>query len=346
MKRVQLHGGDLYRHPFVTDFSVNTNPLGPPKAVLTALKVNVSNIDHYPDVQWEQLTERTADWEGVAKEHLIFGNGAAELIFAAVLARKPARALLLAPTFAEYERALQCIGAQVIYHRLLPENGFCITPQILPELTSQIDMLFLCNPNNPTGELVEPELLLAVLERCRNQKILCILDECFLDFLENAKEFMGKQWYLDYPNLLILKAFTKIFSIPGVRLGYGICQNQQFLQTMSNCLQPWNVSVLAQIGGNAALENADSYLKHTLTFLKEEKPKLVSAIQSAGYKLYGSHANYLFFHGEPGLYQKALEEGFLIRDCSNYRGLQKGYYRIAVRSKDENMRMIQWLRNL
>ena len=150
----------------------------------------------------------------------------------------------------------------------------------------------------------------------------------------------------EYPELLIVKAFTKTFCMPGLRLGYALCGDDGFLEKMEGCLQPWNVSVPAQIAGAAAMHHSETYLKETRKFLKKERERMRSEMEKAGDRVIGSSANYLFFTSRAGLYEKALEAGFLIRDCGNYRGLTEGYYRVAVRTKEENERWIAWRKGL
>ena len=182
-RQIQIHGGDIYRNRNVTDYSVNSNPLGPPDAVLEALHEHARDIVHYPDVCCQELKEAIGRFEGVSSGEIICGNGAAELFFAAVLAVRPKKALVCAPSFAEYARALVASGADIRYYRLAQSAGYKVKEDILEEITKDIGMMFLCNPNNPTGELTDQPLLLKILDKCRSCGVLLVLDECFLDFL-------------------------------------------------------------------------------------------------------------------------------------------------------------------
>ena len=228
MKKL-IHGGDVYRNPDCIDFSANINPLGPPDSVKKAVAACVNDIAHYPDVQCKELKKRLGWAEQMEEEALIIGNGAAELIFALGYSLRPKRALLPQPTFAEYEQALLAAGCEVFYYPLSEENGFRLTEDFLQVLTGEIDMVFLCNPNNPTGVLTERDLLIQILNRCKEKQIFLVVDECFLDFVEEAEAFELKEMTELYSNLFLLKAFTKRYAIPGLRLGYGICQNKELL---------------------------------------------------------------------------------------------------------------------
>lgn len=344
--REQMHGGDIYRNEHVIDFSVNSNPLGTPASVIRAVKESAEQIVHYPDTECGKVREAISRFEAVPEREIICGNGAAELFYAIVAAVMPRKALLVSPTFTEYERALRAFGSEIVYYELQRENEFLLDKGILGQITREMDLMFLCNPNNPTGQPVAKELVVQILKKCRMCGVLLVLDECFVDFLNEPWLYEAKEIRAEYQGLLIVKALTKLFAMPGLRFGYGISANRQLLNRIEGVLQPWNVSVPAQAGAVAALKDCEEYLEKTRTLVARERKYLVRAIKSLGYRVYGSRANYVFFRGEEGLYEKALEAGFLIRDCRNYPGLNTGYYRISVRERDENERMVAWLRKL
>ena len=279
-------------------------------------------------------------------EEILCGNGAAELFFAAVQAVCPQKALVIAPSFSEYEEALRSVGAEAEYYYLCEEDNFQIREDYVDKLSEEIDMIFLCNPNNPTGQTIDRDMLIKILDRCKKQNIVVILDECFLEFLDEPNRYEMSNLRGEYPNLLIIKAFTKIFSMPGLRLGYAISSNPDILEEMSWKLQQWNVSVPAQMAGVAALENPKEYIRQTREYVSGQREYMRNIMKMMGYVVFASKANYLFFKGRPGLEKEALEAGFLIRDCQNYEGLSEGFYRIAVRTKEENERLITWLGRL
>ena len=303
-------------------------------------------IEHYPDVRCEALREAISRFEQVNMEEILCGNGAAELFFAAVQAVRPQKALVTAPSFSEYEEALRSVGAEVEYYYLCEEDNFQIREDYVDKLSEEIDMIFLCNPNNPTGQIIDRDMLIQILDRCKKQNIIVILDECFLEFLDEPNRYEMSDLREEYPNLLIIKAFTKIFSMPGLRLGYAISSNQDILEEMSWKLQQWNVSVPAQMAGVAALEKPKEYIRQTREYVSGQREYMRNIMKMMGYVVFASKANYLFFKGRPGLEKEALEAGFLIRDCQNYEGLSEGFYRIAVRTKEENERLITWLGRL
>ncbi len=211
-------------------------------------------------------------------------------------------------------------------------------------------MVFLCNPNNPTGQAIPKDLLECIAKRCKEQGSFLVIDECFVDFLEHPELYEMKGELSGFPKILIVKALTKLFCMPGLRMGYGMCSDRRLLRRMRAALQSWNVSALAQAGGIAAVKDCADYLEETKRLIRRERSFLADELKKLKFQVCGSHANYIFFKdflsNERDLYDEALAAGFLIRDCSDYRGLFKGYYRIAVRTRAENERMITWLRQL
>lgn len=339
-----IHGGDIYRNAGCLDFSSNINPLGTPEAVKQAMRDSLEQVGNYPDVCCEKLKEKLAAFHGVGTEQLICGNGAADLIFRYVFAVKPKQALVVAPCFSEYEQALRFVGAETGHYRLNSET-FCLGEDFLDVLTEKLDVVFLCNPNNPTGKNISQSLLLQIVERCRKKKIQLFLDECFLDFLmDEAKRSLIK-YASEEPHLFILRSFTKMYAVPGIRLGYGICADKALLSSMEAAGPPWNVSVLAQAAGQAALEQT-AFVEKTRSFIIKERTFLTEQLKRLQITFWEGSANYIFLYDSIDIKQKLLENGILIRDCSNYEGLSKGYYRIAVKDRDSNEKLIAALEKI
>lgn len=340
------HGGDIYRYKGCIDFSANLNPLGTPRRVIQAVAESAAKVADYPDVRCEALREATADYEGVDSSMLYFGNGAAEVIFSLCLALKPKKALIPAPTFAEYEQALKSVGCSVVHAYLKEEEGFQVGESFIRAIEQeQPQVIFLCNPNNPTGVLTPPDLLKEILKACEKTGSRLVLDECFNDFIPDRAQYTMKGCLAAHPSLFILKAFTKRYAIAGIRLGYGLSADRDLLEKMEQATQPWNVSTPAQAAGVAALREED-YVNEGRALIQKERAYLREALAKLGYKLYDSRANYIFFYSRRPLWEDCKNRGILIRDCSNYPGLGAGYYRIAVRAHEENRKLIQVLTNI
>lgn len=341
---INVHGGDIYKHKDVIDFSANINPLGLPRGVKIALMDSIDLAVHYPDVRCEELCKSLAKYYGIKKNYILCSNGAADIIFAITAALKPKKALILAPGFAEYEQALHAIDAKIFCYRLKEEQGFILKEDFLNAVTKEIDMVFLCNPNNPTGEVIPKELMMRIIETCKKNKTILVIDECFISFLENGTKVSVINEVERYDNLIVINAFTKLYAMPGIRLGFAAIGNKNIIDMINKVTQPWSVSVLAQKAGIAALEQKEYVIK-TMELIKNERRYLIHEMSECGFQIYGSKANYIFFKGQRGLFQLCLKEGFLIRDCSNYRGLEEGFYRVAIKGHEENKKLIEVLKH-
>lgn len=348
------HGGDYWNYPDFIDFSANINFLGAPASVVEAAKSAMDKACHYPQPDCLRLRQAIAKLEHMEAGQILCANGAAEIIFTLVLAKKPKKALLVVPTFQEYERALKSVDCEIVYEYLSEEQSFLL--QELPAaLDASIDMMFVCNPNNPTGTLTDREMMGKLLKRCEETNTLLVVDECFLDFTEEVHGTgCSMKSCLNQSRLLfVIKAFTKTFGIPGLRLGYGLSADVVLLQRMQASVQPWNVSVPAQEAGIAAAGEAE-FLVKTRKAVKEEKQflleqlSLFSSQDKRGFfiEVYGHAANFIFFSSIPGLSRMLRDHKIQIRDCSNFPGLSKGWFRIAVRAREENERLIQALRQI
>ena len=339
-----IHGGDVYHHQGCIDFSANCNPLGTPRKVKEAIIESLDHINDYPQVGCFPLKKAIAEYEHTDFSQVICGNGAAEVIFTLCRAVSPKKALVPAPTFAEYQQALYSVGCQVEFFYLDEKKQFRLDEDFISALTPDLDIIFLCNPNNPTGLLVEKEVLKKLLDRCRQFDIFMAVDECFLDFVPEPEKYTLKEYLKDYENLFLFKAFTKRYAMAGVRLGYGLCGNGKLLEKMESMCQPWNVSSLAQAAGLAALKET-AYVEEGRQVTFQELDYLKKELSALGYPVYPSQANYVFFKGPEDLYEKLEKKKILIRDCSNYTGLCKGYYRVAVKNHEENRALIQALKS-
>ena len=340
---VYMHGGDIYRNPAELDFSVNINPLGMPfQSVEAAKKGVLLSSAHYPDCYSEELCRALAGFHGVEARQVIPGNGAAELLFALCQFLRPQKGLVLAPSFQGYEEALKGAGAKIRAWELEEAEGFAVTENFIGSIRGEEGILFCCNPNNPTGNLTEKRILYQIAERCEETDTWFCLDECFLPFLGPDKEgkFTMIQDLKHFPHLIVLRAFTKIYAMPGLRLGYACSANSWITEGLRGVLQPWNISIPAQMAGIAALKDR-KYLEKTFQMIAEEKKYLEeSLLDGLVIKLYPSVANYLFFEAQIGLKEKLLEKGVLIRSCGDFRNLSEGYFRIAVKTHRENKALI------
>lgn len=340
-----VHGGDWagYRAEFgcdALDFSANVSPLGLPAGVAAAITNALPTADRYPDPLCRELRAALARAEGVPADWILCGNGAADLIFRLALAVRPRRALLPAPTFAEYEAALQTVGCAVQRVFLREENEFAVTEEFIDAVTPETDIVFLCQPNNPTGQVTPPALVERLVRRCAECSAVLVVDECFLDFLPDRDAWTAKQLLRDTPQLIILKAFTKLYAMAGVRLGYALCGDATLLEKMRGAGQPWAVSSLAQAAGLAALQET-AYAGAVRALIAEQRPRMAAGLRALGLRVMDGQANYLLFRATPDFGEKLRRRGAVVRSCANYPGLDAAWYRTAVRTAEENTRLLQ-----
>jgi len=332
------HGGDIYGNPGVKlDFSVSLNPLGLPDAVRETLASRMDEFACYPDPSCRELCAAIAAQEEVPYEWILCGNGAADLIYRLCAAIKPRTALVCAPTFTEYERALEQADSEVIHHVLSADNRFEVTDELINCITPGIDMLFLCHPNNPTGRLISFDLMERIMNRAQQTQTIVVVDECFIDF---TKGNSTKRFLADMPELCVLKAFTKIYAMAGLRLGYLLASDKILLEKVNSAAQCWSVSVPAQIAGVAAL-SCRGWAEKTRRIINEERHFLSTNFENLGIKVFESDANYLLLQSEHPLYEMLLKRGIMIRRCENFKGLDSSYYRIGIKTHRDNICLIE-----
>ena len=327
----------------IIDLSANINPLGIPKNVAEAIIREIPNINRYPDNFSSALRKKTSEFEGVSPDWIIFGNGASDIIFRLPRAIKASKVMVCAPTFADYERSARSYGADVCYYFMNKDNGFAIDSEFVKAVqTEKPKLVYVCNPNNPTGIITGRGLIKDLLDCCLQIGAWVAVDECFMDFVQQANTHTSKTFLDKYPNLIILKAFTKVFTIPGVRLGYALCSDKALIDSLYFHGADWAVSNLAQAAGIASLDEAESFIKQTVEYVTNEGGVIKHRLARVGYSVYESSANYIFFQCQSPLdLREALDaKGIRIRSCANYHGLDNTYYRVAVSTSENNRKLL------
>ena len=319
LNQTNPHGGDIYHNRVTLDFSSNVNPWGMHPHVKEAIINAVNDADKYPDPYCSELRRKLEEKEGINKENILCGNGAADLIYSFAYALpddKPA--LIPVPTFCEYETAMLAAGKPF-------KNK-------IEGSLEDYSAIFLCSPNNPTGDLVPKE----GLEKIAATGIRILLDITFLPLTDDPFIYNLPDLLTRYPNIVALKAFTKDHALAGIRLGYCMSTDREFLNKMAEKSQCWNVSTIAQAAGIAAVE-CDNDIKEAVFILNNERVRVTNELNALeGIDVTPSATNFILVHCEKDLYSKLKERKILVRDCSNEKGLGKGYIRIAIRSPQEN----------
>ena len=352
------HGGEI-KEKIKYDFSVNVNPLGMPYYVKNAIVDGIDMLCEYPDRCYVNLKNSIAEYEGIKPDQILCGNGASELIMAicAFVSNKKMlnysdgnglkrqsriSALIQSPTFSGYERAIKAYGGDAVYYRNYDE-----VISFIEDNTENlgIDIIFICNPNNPTGEVINKARLAHLMDIAKKKNIFVVLDECFIDFTH--EESLVSQ--NSYDNLIVLKAFTKFYALAGVRLGY-ICMAKEVCERISDFLPEWNVSTVAQLAGVAAISDkkrASKWKEDTIHLIDEERSYLTKELIELGFEVSDSKANYLLCKSEDSkLWEKLRAIGILVRDCGNFSGLNSSYIRICVSTHEKNEILISAIKGL
>lgn len=335
----------------ILDFSASINPLGISETVYSAIVDSISNIIHYPDNSHFTLSNILSQHHSIATGCFTVGNGSTELIYSipAMLANGRNKALLIAPAFSEYSKALLLNNWQVEYFILNPANLFAIDVARLAEsLSFGYDVLFLCNPGNPTGRLYSQDVVRQIMDVCINSGTFLVIDEAFMDFCE---EYSMKQTVTACDNAILLRSMTKFYGIPGLRLGYAI-SSEKNAGRLAQVIKPWSVNTLAMAAGVAALQD-ESYSRRTLEYNIRERCYLCDGLTKIQQlKVYESSANYLLVEIVYGnitlkeLCSSLLSDLIMVRDCSTFVGLSDRFFRVAVRSNEDNRRLLVALAKL
>lgn len=350
------HGGNVYGKIDQAagfsqwlDFSANINPEGLSADVRKSILENMDKIIHYPDPKAGKLKEAISRYYSVPEDKIVLGNGAVELLYLYMHLRTPKTVQIPVPSFSEYERAARSAKAEVIYTYLDEKRGFNVDVDTVISRVKDADLLMLCNPNNPTGCLMKRDDVEQMIAAAGDCGADVIVDESFMDFRHDSKAYSVIPLLDRYPNLMVLQSLTKFYAIPGLRLGFALC-NEKLAQQLESSKDPWNVNLLAQAAGAAGLKDVE-YQRRSRHVVNENMLELAADLQMLhGVKVYSPTVNFILLNiGKTGISSGKLTArmrklGVLIRDCSNYPGLDENYIRVAVKGKDDNKRLVEALK--
>ena len=346
------HGGNVHAESGSENFldlSASLNPLGFPKQIEDVVHREIKNCNRYPDNNSTRLCEAIAKFEHVSPDTIFCAGGSSDIIFRLASCVKNRPGLVLVPSFSDYSRAMKSRDMEIVYHPLDEETGFQCNENLLNtiEITNP-GILFFCNPNNPTGVLTPRSFIEELLHKCSKAGTLAVIDECFIDFCEKAIDATAKPLLHEYANLVVLKAFTKIFDLPGLRLGYAICTDPAVIELLHYHGPDWPVSNLAQSAGIAVLNNAEGYIISTIEYVLNERKYIVQELQNLGYIVYDSSANFVFFKNpyDFDLKKKLDNENIRIRSFDAFDGLGPEYCRVGVSQFPNNIRFIEAMQKI
>ena len=356
--RDHFHGSDLekieeiyhIKKEEIVSFSANVNPLGISPVLREELAKHIDCISSYPDREYSSLKMSIAAYVGCDPAHILVGNGTTELISLFIENIHPKRALILGPTYSEYERSISLIGGKCSYYPLREENGFTMQVEdFIGRLSDAIDLIVLCNPNNPTSSLIDKPSMRRILDACKEHNIYVLVDETYIEFVEEPAAVSAVGLTHDYNNIIILRGTSKFFAAPGLRLGYAVIGNTDIYRSIEKHKNPWMISSLAQTAGEIMFSDAE-YIKKTRTLISDERTRLYGIFQaSERFTPFVPHANFMLIKiNDPALtsgelFDRAIREKMMIRDCSTFPFLSDRYIRICFMKKEDNDRLIKCL---
>ncbi|MCK4262078.1 threonine-phosphate decarboxylase [bacterium] len=351
----QVHGGNVWelarrqRLPLeeIIDFSANINPIGISAKAEAAIRDNIDKVVHYPDPDCLELRRAIADHHKIHVKDIIVGNGTAQLIYLLTQVLGPKSVLIPSPTFSEYEIVAVKAGAKVIFPRIREKEEFRLKiDRLIPRLKRD-QIVFVCNPNNPTGQLTPKPELLKLVREAERRKATIVLDEVFIDFLLNEEEQTLIREATKYPNLIVLRSFTKLFALPGLRVGYAIAQRKVVKELLLH-QEPWSVNHLGQMAAIEAFRDRQ-HIRRTKKFVNKEGNWMLKQLMEIGNLTpYKSCTNFILCRlkniSSTQLRKALLHKGILIRDCSSFRCLNDRFIRLAVKRRSENLYLIKALK--
>ncbi len=352
------HGGKIYKiarengcnYKAFLDFSANINPIGLSPQVNEVLQGLAAEIIHYPDQEAHELISELSRYHNLARENILAGNGSTEFIFLLPRVLKPRRVLIVVPTFAEYESSIRRVQGEVFYFQTIEDEAFLINKiKLLNKLREGYDALYICNPGNPTGVLTSRKTMQNIVSTAERLSTAVIVDETFIDFNETQSL---KNEINTFQNLYILRSMTKFFALPGLRAGYVIsCRNN--IDRLRMMQEPWAMNVAAQQASIASLRDR-AYIKRSTAYVATARKELIAGLQQIPcIKIFTSSANYLLLKlreaaplGVEELYEKLLKKRIIIRNCHSFQGMGERFFRIAVKKKSENRKLVAELKKL
>ena len=340
-----MHGGRLLEFSKsgkkYIDFSASINPYGIDPNLKDILKESIDILVHYPNQDYSEIKALISRKHDVSEESIYLGNGANSIIFRLFsIFDKELNICIPTPSFETYRLAAESVSADIVYYDM---NGFKITNEIFDILSDNIDVLVLTNPNNPTGYLIEEELLQRLLEYCKAENIFVLLDECFLEFVLDGEKYSQISNLSKYTNLAILRSLTKLYAFPGLRFGYLLTENKKIIENLKKITPSWDINTLAL---EAAKFSLTQDMSQVILKIQKEKSILLKNFKSVGIEVFDSKANFLLCRYKKNLSNALLNQGVIVRDCSDYRGMDDTYFRVAVRTNLENMILFENIKEL
>lgn len=346
-----FHGSDLevieriygIRKEDITSFSANVNPLGISPLLRKNLADNIDRITSYPDREYTALRKSIAAYTGSSFEHIAVGNGSTELISIVMQITKPGHALLFTPSYSEYEHEITLAGGSYEYFYLKEENDWAPDlVQLDEKLNNDIDLLVICNPNNPTSYALNTSVMRHILEKCVRHNILVMVDETYAEFAPNEYDISSLSLTAQFKNIIVLRGISKFFAAPGLRLGYAVCSDTVLLGNINAKKNPWTINSLAEAAGQIMFSDTD-YINATKKLINTERERMFSLISRLPVlKPYKSFSNFMLVKiltdnvTASDIFDAAIRRGLMIRDCSTFESLDEHFFRFCFMKPEKN----------
>ena len=353
-----FHGSDIekiceYYHlnkDEIVRFGANVNPLGLSEKVKTDIAAHVDLLSSYPDREYTSLRETISEYCSVPAEFILPGNGSSELIALLIDARAPKRTLILGPTYSEYSRELAISGSTQEYYHLKEEQDFRLdVDDLCRTLSEGYDFLIICNPNNPTSSAILHDDMEQLLTFCTEHDIFVMIDETYVEFAPNISAVTAVPFTKRFQNLMILRGVSKFFAAPGMRFGYGITGNINFLKKMKEKQIPWSLNSIGAFAGEKMFKDQD-YIRRTRELILSERDRMYRAVsEMPGYKAYEPYANFILLKilkegvTSADIFDRCIRKGLMIRDCASFQCLEGEYIRFCIMMPEDNTRLLQEL---
>lgn len=359
-KKIEFHGSDLekieeYYHipkEEIIQFGANVNPLGLSESVKKALSENLDIISSYPDRNYTSLKKAISSYCGCNPQNVVVGNGSTELISLLISQRHAKKALVLGPTYSEYERELSLTGGSLEYYSLQESDNFVLdTEDFLNTLSIDTDLLIICNPNNPTSSAISQKTLARIAEACKKQNIFIMIDETYVEFAPDMKDITAVPLTKTYDNLMVIRGVSKFFAAPGLRFGYGITSNKEFLDMLLTHQNPWSLNSIGAFAGELMLKD-NEYIEKTWNLINEERTKLCAELETLDtFKVYPPSANFILLRimkegvTSFDVFEAAIRKKMMIRDCSSFKSLDGEFIRFCIMNPKDNERLLEVLKS-
>lgn len=360
-QREHFHGSDLekiekkynVKKEELVSFAVNVNPLGISPRLRKTLASHLDAIMTYPDREYTSLKKCIADYVNTDSSNILVGNGSTELISLFIQIKNPKKALIVGPTYSEYEREVSLGGGRSHYFSLSEECDFCLDVNALTlELQNNVDLLILCNPNNPTSSIITRAEMRMILDYCKRKDITVLVDETYIEFAENTKLLTAIPLTEYYNNVIILRGISKFFAAPGLRLGYAVCGNHDLLKEINKKKNPWTINSMAAIAGEIMFQD-ETYIAETKRLISKERRRICDELEQSGYfKVYRPHANFVLLKilsddiNSEDIFDAAVKNSMIIRDCSTFPFLNNHYIRFCFMMPEQNDKLLSTIFNI